>query len=331
MPLSDTYGRAFEFSVTRSILSELEKLYPGKVKMTSRTKETQRYGREQFESLTSQQKKQFKKSGIKIAEWLRENKLKNIEEMKFEKLSGTLLDFLSKKSTSGKIDKVELDRIPDIAGVRGDVTDIRIKFFSKDGVATVNVSLKHRHEALKHPRLTRVPEWISLANTREEKKYRKAYENIWTTFFQRGKELSASAEKFRELKAIDPTFIEENLYKPLYTLVANFLQQNIKSSSQVQQMFDFMVGKFNYVKFVEHNGEIEVRDFSDIPKPNTVKIEYEEGGYLYLQFDNDWRISGRLHTATEWLKKSIKFDLQSVNLDSVLPATFISTFSKTLT
>jgi len=331
MPLSDMYGRAFEFSVTKSVLLELEKLYPGKVKVTSRAKDAQRRGQEQLESLTGKQKKQFERSGRKIAEWLVENKLKKIGKMKFEKPSGTLSVFLGKDPPSGKIDRVELDRIPDIAGVRGDVTDIRIKFFSKDGVATVNVSLKHRHEALKHPRLTRVPAWIGLAGTKEGRQYRKAYENIWSSFFEKGKELSPSAKRFRELKAVDPTFVEEKLYKPLYTLVASFLQQNIASPSQVQQMFDFMVGKFDYVKFVDYDGEIEVRDFSGIPKPSSVKIEYEGSGYLYFQFDNGWRLSGRLHTATEWLKKSIKFDLQPVNLDSVVPAIHISTFSQTLT
>jgi len=334
MPLSDRYGRAFEYCVTEFAFSRLKELYPGKVKMSARAKEAQRHGQTQFENLTDEQKEKFERSGRKIAEWLVENKLKNIEKLKFEKAIGTLSSYLrsrAKNPTSGKIDRVELDRIPDIAGVRGDVTDIRIKFFSKDGVATVNVSLKHRHEALKHPRLTRVPAWIGLTGTEEGRHYRKAYENIWLTFFEKGKRLSPNARRFRELKAVDPNFVEENLYKPLYTLVANFLQHNIANPSQAQPMFDFMVGKFDYVKFIDHDGQIEVRDFSDIPKLNSVEVEYKGTGYIYFRFDNNWRISGRLHTATEWLKKSIKFDLQPVNLDSVVPVVNISTFSKSLT
>jgi hypothetical protein len=332
MPLSDRYGRAFEHCVTEFVFSRLRELYPpGKAKMSARAKEMRHHGQAQFQNLTEEQKKQFERSGRKIAGWLVENKLKNIEEMKFEKPSGTLSGFMSKEPTSGKTDNAVLDRIPDIAGVRGDVTDIRINLFSKEGVVSVNVSLKHRHEALKHPRLTRVPEWIGLGNAKEGKLYLRTYEKIWSTFFRKGKELSANAERFRELKAINPNFVDENLYKPLYNLVAGFLRQNAVSSSQVQQMFDFMVGKFDYIKFVDHDGQIEVRDFSDILTPKSVKIEYEEGGYIYFQFDNGWRISGRLHTATQWLKKSIKFDVQPVNLDSVVPATYISTFSQTLT
>lgn len=330
MPLSDRSGRGFEFSVTKSILSELERLYPARVKVTSRAIESQRHGREQFESLNTEQKKQFEKSGKKIVEWLQENRLRKIGEMKFEKPRGTLLTFLAKEPTSDKITQVELDRIPDIAGVRGDVTDIRIKLLSKEGVATVNVSLKHRHDALKHPRLTRVPEWVGCANTREAKQYLRNYENIWATFFQKGKELAPNARRFRELKAVDMNFVEEKLYKPLYSLVASFLQQNITSTSQVRKMFDFIVGRFDFVKFVDHDSKIEVRDFSNITQPDSVKIEYDHSGYLYLQFDNGWRLSGRLHTATEWLKPSIKFDIQPVNLDSVLPANYLSKSSETL-
>lgn len=341
MPLSDRYGRAFEYCVTEFVFSRLRDLYPGKVKMSPRAKEAQRHGQTQFKNLTAEQRKRFEKSGRKIAEWLGENKLKNIQEIRFEKSKGAFFDFLEskgylsdvpvKESTLGKIDNVEVDRIPDIAGVRGDVTDIRIKFFSGACVAAVNVSLKHRHEALKHPRLTRVPEWIGLANTKEGKLYLRTYENIWATFFQKGGELSPGAKRFRELKAIDPAFIENNLYDPLYTLVKTFLQRNIVNPSQVQKLFDFMVGKFDYVKFIDHDGRIEVRDFSDIPKPNSVEIEYGGDGYLYLQFDNGWRISGRLHTATQWLKKSIKFDMQPVNLDSIVPAVHIDIFSQSLT
>lgn len=301
MTLSDRHGRAFEYCVTESILSELKMLY-SKVKITTRAKDSQIKGKEHFEKLSEEERKQYKMSGKKIASWLVVNRFKQIE----------------------KVEEVELDRIPDTEGIEGDVTDIRIKFFSENGVIDVNISLKHQHEALKHPRLTRVPLWIGLdENTEEAKQYEIDYEDIWKTFFEKGKKLSPKAERFRELKAIKPSFIEDNLYKPLYFLVKTFLEKNITNSLKVQHMFDFMVGKFDFVKFIDHDGKIEIRDFSAITKPNSVKIEYKDGDYLYMQFDNGLRISGRLHTATEWLKESIKFDMQPVNLDSVVPKIII--------
>jgi len=337
MPLSDRYGRAFEYCVAKAVFSKLEQSHPQKVRMALRAKESQRHGEAQFADLSEREKKQFRRSAVKIAEWLAENKLKKPSEMKFEKPAFSLADYVRevsgkklRTSTSRKIERVELDRIPDTAGRKGDVTDIRIKFVAKCGVANVNISLKHRHEALKHPRLTNVPDWIGIANTKEARQYLTDYENIWSTFFEKGEKLSPDAKRFRELKAIDANFVEENLYKPLYSLVKNFLQQNIKEPSQVQQMFDFMIGKFDYIKFVDHDGDIEVLDFSNIPAPNSVKIGYTSKGYLRLVFDNGWKISGRLHTATQWLKKSIKFDVQPMNLDEVVPALHMSTFQETL-
>jgi hypothetical protein len=85
-----------------------------------------------------------------------------------------------------------------------------------------------------------------------------------------------------------------------------------------------LVGRFNYIKFIDHNGKVEIRDCSNIPSPSSVKIGYTEKGYLQFSFDNGWILSGRLHTATQWLKESIKFDMQPTNLDSVVPAVCIS-------
>lgn len=322
MPISDALGRAFEYFVAESILSECKRLFPNKVSLTQRAKDMQQRDQKRLNSITHLQRTHFQTSGAKIARWLTENKLKKIEEMTFEKMK-TLTNYLSRETAYEGVEKVEIDRIPDVAGVKGDVTDIRIKVFSKDRIATLNVSIKHRHEAFKHPRLTRVPEWIGLTGTKEGKEYLKAYEQIWEAFFQKSKMLLPIAQRFRELKAIDQDFIEVNLYRPLYKLVGNFIKNNAKRPNQVQQMFSFLVGTYDYIKFIDHDGKIEVRDFSRTTKPNSITVEYKEGGYIYFQFDNGWRLSGRLHTATEWLKKSIKFDIQPTNLDSVVPPTYI--------
>ena len=207
------------------------------------------------------------------------------------------------------IEKIEIDRIPDSAGVQGDVTDIRIMLFSENKGATLNISLKHSHEALKHPRLTRVPNWIDLESTIEARKYLQDYKDIWESFFKKGKILLPEATRFNELKSVDPNMIEEHLYKPLYQLVGNFLAKNIVNEAQTKHLFEFMVGRFNFIKFVDYDGQIEIRDFSNIPKPGSVKVGFNEKGYLRLIFDNGRILSGRLHTATEWLEKSIKFDM----------------------
>ncbi|MEM1590038.1 MAG: HaeIII family restriction endonuclease, partial [Candidatus Bathyarchaeia archaeon] len=277
MPISDALGRAFEYCVTEAIFAECQKLFPNKVHLSSRAKDMQQRDRERLDVVDYFQRMRFQSSGAKIARWLAENKLKKIEEITFERAK-TLTTYIVKEAAYESIEKVEIDRIPDVAGVKGDVTDIRIKVFLKGSIATVNVSLKHRHEALKHPRLTRVPEWIGLAGTKEEREYLKAYEQIWEDFFQKGKALLPSAQCFRDLKSVDPDFIEVNLYRPLYRLVGNFIQNNAKTSAQVQRMFNFLVGTSDYVKFIARNGRTEIRDFSKTTKPNSVKVEYKGEG-----------------------------------------------------
>ena len=260
-----------------------------------------------------------------------QNKFSDLSLLKFEIQNNSLMQFLAEKSKAQALEKIEIDRLPDADGVRGDVTDLRINIYTGNRIATLNISLKHKHQALKHPRLTRVPNWIGLESTIEAKKYLDAYNEIWESFFRKGRQLLPEAKRFNELKAKDEFFIEKNLYEPLYHLVGDFLEKNIFSEMQVVKLFEFLVGRLSFIKFIDYGGEIEIRDFSEIPKPNSVIVGYNEKGYLYLTFSNGWRISGRLHTATEWLKPSIKFDMQPVNLDEVIPAIRLySRFQETL-
>jgi len=142
--------------------------------------------------------------------------------------------------------------------------------------------------------------------------------------FQKRQRTASRSNKIQRIKISYPKIIEENLYKPLYQLVGNLLAENIVNETQTKHLFEFMVGRFNFIKFVDYDGEIEIRDFSNIPKPGSVKVGYTEKGYLQFTFDNGWILSGRLHTATEWLKESIKFDMQPENLDAVVPAIHLS-------
>ena len=99
MPVSDQYGRAFEYCVAEATLLKLREIFDEKVKMTERAEKEQQRGRKLFESLRGLQRKQFVESGQKISKWLVINKIKNFDTQ--------------------KIEVVEFDRIPDVAGVGG--------------------------------------------------------------------------------------------------------------------------------------------------------------------------------------------------------------------
>ncbi len=241
-----------------------------------------------------------------------------------KKAPKTLFGYGTEGQSVKQIFGVQVDRLSDVEGVGGDVTDVRVEFFSEGNAIPVNISLKHMHTALKHPRLTRVPQWIGKVDPRKAREYEVNYEGIWSSFFKKCNEILPAAQRFREVKAVEPDSIEKHLYKPLYALVRDFLSENTNSPTQVVELFDFLVGKYEYIKFINHDDKIEIRDFSNIPKPQTVKITYSGTGYLQFNFSNGWKLSGRLHTASKWLsKKPIKFDVQPRNLDELVPAIYI--------
>ena len=329
--MSDEYGRAFEFCVASFILIKLKKMYPKRVQETPRTKIAQEKGRLQYDRLPKEKRDSFAKTGAAIAEWLGENKFGVAAIDLSKKSTKTLLGFGAEEAEPPQIDHVVVDRLSDMEGVRGDVTDIRVEFSFSGSAVSVNISLKHMHSALKHPRLTRVPSWIGITDPNKVRSYLSKYEDIWSSFFSKGKATLANATKFRELKAVDSTIIENSLYQPLYELVKDFLQNNILGPEQAECLFDFLVGKYEFVKFIDRDGSVEIRDFAAIPKPKAVAIAYSGSGYLYLSFSNGLKLSGRLHTASEWIrKKSVKFDIQPQNLDEIVPAKHISTISKQL-
>lgn len=297
---SDLSGRSFEYCVVMSLSSALEKAFPNRVSNTERAIVTQERHKILLEKISSTKRINYEKAAGAIAEWLMENKF------------------------GGSVEGVVIDQIPNSNGVRGDVTDIRMNINRASGDSILNLSLKHIHKDIKHPRLTRVPYWIDVVDPEKSKDYRSAYDKIWDDFMIKANELVPDSEKFKQLRDVDKDFVNRNLYYPFYNLVKNFLEENIEENEQVNSLFRFQVGIYSFIKIINMNGNIEIRDFSEIPSPTRVEFEYENGGYLFLHFDNDWSISMRLHTASSNISsRSIKFAVQAINLDKVVPPTHI--------
>lgn len=293
---SDLSGRSFEYCVVISLSSALEKAFPNRVISTERAIVTQGRHKTLLENISPAKRINYEKAAGAIAEWLMENKF------------------------GGSVEGVVIDQIPNSNGVRGDVTDIRITINRASGDSILNLSLKHIHKDIKHPRLTRVPYWIDVEDTDESKDYRSTYDEIWDDFMIKSNELVPNSEKFKQLRDVDKYFVNRNLYYPFYDLVKSFLENNIEKDEQVNSLFRFLVGIYSFIQIINMNGNIEIRDFSEISSPTGVEFEYENGGYLFLHFDNDWSISMRLHTASSNISsKSIKFAVQVIDLDKFVP------------
>lgn len=284
MPISNTLGRAFEYALCAKIVSSFSN-----ISFTYRTIEEQEKEKHYFNSLSIEEKANYDISTSKIcSDWLDSKLIPSIN--------------------------YTLDRLPDSAGVSGDVTDIRIQ----NSDITINISLKHNHNALKHPRLTRVPKWINI-NT--DSKYTSAYTIIWDSFLSKAYNLLPNATLFSELIGIDSQFVFNNLYNPLCNLVSSYLSDNIKTSYQVESLFKFMVGKYNFYKIIDTKDCVLIQNFIDLKIPTTVEIKQSDKSYITMDFSNGVVLKLRLHTASSRLvTRSIKFDVRGIfdDIDSVI-------------
>ncbi|MDM0740113.1 HaeIII family restriction endonuclease [Clostridium perfringens] len=274
MTASNTLGRAFEYALCKKIDSNFTN-----ITLTDRAVVEQSKDKRYYDALNSDEKSKYDISTNRIcSEWLN---LKLIDSNIYT-----------------------LDRLPDSAGVNGDVTDIRLESPN----AIINISLKHNHNALKHPRLTRVPKWIDI-NT--DNKYASDYKNIWDSFLSKANTLSSTATLFNELIAIEDNFVFDNLYNPLCKLVSNYLTKNIKTSSQVESLFKFMVGKYDFYKIIDNPDYVLIQDFIDLKMPKNVKIEQTDKSYIKMTFNNGVILNLRIHTASSRIStKSVKFDVR---------------------
>ncbi|WP_394899136.1 HaeIII family restriction endonuclease [Clostridium paraputrificum] len=284
MPVSNTLGRAFEYALCSKIASSFSN-----ISLTDRAIAEQEKDIHYYNSLNHEEKVKYDISTTKICNsWL------------ISKLNSRML--------------YTLDRLPDSAGVNGDVTDIRIENTN----TIINISLKHNHNALKHPRLTRVPTWIGINS---DPSYSQAYARVWSNFHTLARNLSPDSTLFSELIAINPNFIFDNLYNPLCSLVASYLDENINNSNQVELLFKFMVGRYNFYKIIDRRDYLLIQDFIDLEMPTDVEINHIAKSYIEMIFNNGVVLTLRLHTASSRMStNSVKFDVRGCfdDIDSII-------------
>lgn len=216
-------------------------------------------------------------------------------------------------------EKLRLSIQPDSAGVSGDVRDI---------VATksnweIGFSLKHNHFAVKHNRIAR---------------------NL--DFGARWYGVDCSSEYKRD---IDPIFdyIDEcislnlnwndindkmdRIYKPLLNSFMNEIKRAYGKDEQLPvKLVEFLLGKNDFYKVVAldqlkrtviqsyniHGSLGEGKNEIDIPAiklpSRLVSIGFLPGkkNVVEMVFDNNWRLTFRIHNASTKVEKSLKFDIQ---------------------
>jgi len=300
--VSNDTGRAFEYAIAKKLAKYLESkkiLFS----FTTRAQKDNQRDKQYFEQLNEELKQDFSKAGDAAIKWMiSQNWFVNIK-------------------------KINIDRMPDITGVNASVVDIQLQIYNDKGLIFRNISLKNHHNALKHPRLPNLPFQCGINNPKISKLWREINTNIWKQFYLEARKLDNTTNLFRELKVIDNKFIEQNLYKPLILAVINFLNQYANNPDSASKYFKFLRGdKSNFFTIKNESNQILIKKFVEFKLPTQFKIKYPYNTLttFMMEFDNGWRFTLRLHTASSEffrngkINESTKLDVLCENLDKVI-------------
>ena len=207
-----------------------------------------------------------------------------------------------------------LDRLPDTAARNVDVTDIRLSLL--DG-SIVNLSIKSHHFAFKHQRPNSLMQQLGIPRgSEQDRAYRDRLSAIYGDFYKNARELLPQVQYFRELNDVRDDFISSHLYHPVCEQVAASLNTFLNTGS-CQTFFAFLVGNTNFTKIILCRDCLRFEDFSGVQTTQQCNVTYlaERPQYIFLDFDNHWQLSLRLHTAASSIGRrtpSLKFDTQPV-------------------
>ena len=279
--LSNDNGRALEYCLA----NVFQENYINTSFYDQKTIEDQERDFIKFNWLSDYQKIYFERNCLRIVNWVKHNRI-------FEE--------------NGNI---QIQRLTDNDAKKGNPTDISIW---QNGNA-YNISLKHNHYAVKHQRPGGLYNQLGVDDDLAEKNYRGNIKNIENQFFKNVEGLRFS--KFNQVKEYDSGIIDR-LYENICFLVKSELDRR-NQPQYSESLFYFLVGNQDFDKFIVREKEVGLMSFYNIPSPRSFMANTRNSNYLYIHFDNGYKFSLRLHTASSGFdigkSLSLKFDTQLVS------------------
>lgn len=279
--ISDQNGRALEFKIVHDLISIL------KIDVPESTLLDQKRDEIKYQQLNGDLQIRFEDSSKKIVQWL-------IDTFRIDKFNDT-----------------QVIRIKDGDSKKGDVTDIRITYNKQ----TLNLSIKHNHNAIKHQRPSALPTQAGFDKKSQiASKYRIEYQTVLDTFNTLVKKQFPGISLYNEIKFQDENFINDHLYSPMCDIVNDFINKQFQVTN-ASSFFTFLVGSINFYKIVVYNDKVYITKFSEIEMPINCKAEKLGKSYIILKFSNGWNLKMRLHTASSRIQSnSLKFDTQPIEI-----------------
>ena len=193
----------------------------------------------------------------------------------------------------------------DQQGRLGDVRDILIET-SAEG--EIGISAKHRHKALKHPRLSDTidfgKEWYGVPCS--------------STYWERIRPI------FRALRERSGEFWRDlpRKHEDVYSPILDAFSDEIRTQGIAADLLRYVVGRHDFYKVVKANGDIVLQSFNlggSLKWGDSVKLPQRivdvspkprSRTTVNLIFDEGWQLSFRLHNAKSEIEPSLKFDVQ---------------------
>lgn len=226
----------------------------------------------------------------------------------------------------GKKDILQLEILNDYQGQLGDVRDVLIiRVLQK---WEIGISAKNNHKAVKHSRLSNDidfgEKWLGV-------KCSQTYFDEVGLIFTPLKEIkikSQSAQKWNTLKSK-----EDEVYVPILNAFKKELKRIYQASPKeiAGHLIEYLVGNKDFYKVIKSKNILEIQAYNlygtlNIPFQNIepkfktpqinlpdkiVNIAFKENSKttLIVEFNNDWKLSFRIHNASSKIEPSLKFDI----------------------
>jgi hypothetical protein len=232
-------------------------------------------------------------------------------------------------------DELELMIQPDSAGESGDVRDILI--IRRKLKWEIGLSLKHNHEAAKHPRLSLKldfgKKWYNVSCSQE-------YWNSVYPIFDSLKEYKEKGLKWNEIGDKD-----SQIYVPLLESFSKEIKRAYDKDPLVpKKLVSYIIGKYDFYKVISKDSDKKVKivpfnlrgelnhggksispkillAISQLPTEIAlIKFKHNSKNTLEMYLDNGWQLNFRIHNASTKVETSLKFDVQIIGM----PATIIT-------
>lgn len=194
----------------------------------------------------------------------------------------------------------------DMKGRGGDVRDVIVQTTTG---REVGISAKHRHKAVKHPRLSPTIDfgyqWYGKGCS---DKYIHDVAPIW-------ERLEAAKDEGKMWRDIPDK--AKTIYAPV---IQAFITEI--STAPADKLLRYMLGQYDFYKVIKDNGNVLLQSFNlggslgwgkKLPIPTRlIDVNHSRDTTAVLTFDRGWSLSFRLHNAESRVVPTMKFDVNLV-------------------